>query len=445
MKLITICSLVLVLTSCSKKHDEVHYTPSPGLGGDTWAKGSIDKYLYDSLTLPYNIDVKYRWDPWEVNIGAQLVPPDEKQIIPAVEAIKKIWIETYNAETGGTDFIRKYAPKHFVMVGSAEYMPNGSMLLGQAEGGKKILMYVINNFSQTNIGALRQMLHTIEHEFAHILHQTVLYPESFKYITPDYTGTWFNMSDADAQARGFATSYARSGPDEDFVETISTMLIEGKNRWEELVTDQNATAQEALRKKEATVVDYFKKVWNIDFYSLQKRTQDAINKLSPDTFNLMFGFDKYYKRAAYVPDFKRLPDSGPAFMAAFDTAAYRLDTVTKHDVEFYRVDPIFSSQSSMTLRAYVYSKQYDQVFPLDYNFSYTKTPSNIYSFSYVSAADQNASDLKPYFQKLIDFFKSDQFKLDWYQQYSSNNSLYPKVLFTPQQNPNNYFIGLVAR
>jgi hypothetical protein len=132
-------------------------------------------------------------------------------------------------------------------------------------------------------------------------------------------------------------------------------------------------------------------------------------------------------------------------MAAFDTAAYRLDTVTKHDVEFYRVDPIFSSQSSMTLRAYVYSKQYDQVFPLDYNFSYTKTPSNIYSFSYVSAADQNASDLKPYFQKLIDFFKSDQFKLDWYQQYSSNNSLYPKVLFTPQQNPNNYFIGLVAR
>src|SRR6476620_9165408 len=301
IKLFTFCSLMLTIASCSKKNDEVHYSPSPGLGGDTWAKGPIDKWMEDSLTKPYNINVKYRWDPWEVNLSASLVPPEEKRVIPALEAMKRIWIDPYNAETGSDAFIRKYAPKEFIMVGSAEYLSNGNILLGQAEGGKKIAMYVINNFSTTDIDALRQMLHTIEHEFGHILHQTVMYPETFKTITPDYTGTWFNMSDAEAQSRGFATSYARSNPDDDFVETLSTMLIEGKNRWEELISAQNATAQAALRRKEAIVVDYFKNTWKIDFYSLQKRTQDALNKLSPDPISAYFGFDKKFTALTAIP------------------------------------------------------------------------------------------------------------------------------------------------
>lgn len=445
-KLITFCSLALVIASCSKKNEDVQYTPSPGLGGDVWSKGAIDKWLEDSLVKPYNISVKYRWDPWEVNIGANLVPPEEQRIIPALEAMKRIWIDPYNEETGSEAFIRKYAPKQFVMVGSAEYLSNGNMLLGQAEGGKKIAMYVINNFATTNLDELRRMLHTIEHEFGHVLHQTVMYPASFKTITPDYTGTWYNMSNAEAQSRGFATNYARSNPDDDFVETLSTMLIEGKNRWDELVTDQNAAAQAALRKKEAVVVEYFKNVWKINFYSLQERTQKALNVLSPDTFETMFGYDKVFKGGAYLESHPRLPKSGPVFTAAFDSAAYRIDTLTQSELVLSRVDAIIRSANVMELDVYLYSPADKQQFMVaSYDFNYTKGADGFYTFNFVSANQPDGTFLVPYLKEMLDFFKNEQFKLSWYQQYSSNNSRYPKVLFTPKQNPNNYFIGLAAR
>jgi substrate import-associated zinc metallohydrolase lipoprotein len=88
---------------------------------------------------------------------------------------------------------------------------------------------------------------------------------------------------------GFVTAYAMSAPDEDFVEMIATMLIEGRNGFDNLVnaipagTSMNGTTQgEAktrLRQKEAMVVSYFKAVWNIDFYNLQSRTRAAVESL----------------------------------------------------------------------------------------------------------------------------------------------------------------------
>jgi substrate import-associated zinc metallohydrolase lipoprotein len=111
------------------------------------------------------------------------VPPEESKVIPAMSIVKQIWIEPYNAETGSETFIKKYAPKHFVLVGSPQYEFNGE-ILATAEGGNKIVMFVINRFDKNNIVELRRMLHTIQHEFAHILHQNILYPQEFKTITP---------------------------------------------------------------------------------------------------------------------------------------------------------------------------------------------------------------------------------------------------------------------
>ena len=255
LKIATVLFLIVVLAACRKDETLSETTPL-GLGGDTFAKGPVDKWLYDSITKPYNIEVKYRWDPWEVNLDKTLVPPDESKVIPAMQAIKQIWIDPYNAETGSETFIKRYSPKSFVLVGSPEYNYNGTMLLGQAEGGNKIAMYVINQFDKNNITELRRMLHTIEHEFAHILHQNILYPQEFKSITPAYTSTWFNISDEEAQAQGYVTAYSMAGPDEDFVEMIATMLVEGKDRFNELVAAQDASVQALIRKKEQIVVDY---------------------------------------------------------------------------------------------------------------------------------------------------------------------------------------------
>jgi substrate import-associated zinc metallohydrolase lipoprotein len=137
---------------------------------------------------------------------------------------------------------------------------------------------------------VKQMFHVIEHEFGHILHQTVMYPQEFKLIcTGYYTGNWNNISDYAARQDGFVTAYAMSAYDEDFVEMISMMLVEGKAGFDKIVNSippgvsingmARADAQARLRKKETMVVDYFKTVWKIDFYSLQTRVRTAVNKL----------------------------------------------------------------------------------------------------------------------------------------------------------------------
>lgn len=263
--------------SCSKEDDDLSM-PLPGLGGDTWAEGPIDIWLYENYVAPYNIEVKYRFDSYELASNKVLVPPMENKVLPVMEAIKSTWIEPYNQEAG-ENFLKELAPKQFVLVGSPEYNDNGTITLGTAEGGLKVVLYKINDFETDNEAEVKQMLHTIHHEFGHILHQNIMYPEAFKRITTDYTASWNDFSLADARSRGYITQYARSQVDDDFVEMMSIMLIEGKEGFDAIVAGTPEAAQGLLRQKEAIVVGYFKEAWNINFYDLQMRTQLAIDAL----------------------------------------------------------------------------------------------------------------------------------------------------------------------
>jgi substrate import-associated zinc metallohydrolase lipoprotein len=261
---------------CSSKIEDV----SPkveGLGGDVLSKQPIDIWLEQTFTKPYNIEVKYRWDGNEVNLGKTLTPPLVSKVQPTMEAVKAIWIDPYEAEAG-SDFIKKFCPKQYVLVGSREWNSNGTVTLGTAEGGLKIVLYAINDFDKKDVAGIKQMLHTIHHEFAHILQQNILPSPAFKQITPGtYTSNWYNVSNATALSLGYVTSYAMSDPNEDFVEVLAEMLVEGKPAFDARINAMtNTTAKAAIRLKEALVIDYLKQAYNIDFRSLQTRTQNAI-------------------------------------------------------------------------------------------------------------------------------------------------------------------------
>lgn len=282
MKKINYRLVVLAFTlgffaACSDK-DDVDNTPLPGLGGETWVKGPLDNWLYETFVVPYNIETKYRFDRYELALNRVLVPPKEEKVRLAMETIKKTWIDPYEQEAGPS-FIKRLSPKQFVLVGSPEFNPNGTITLGTAEGGRKVVLYKLNDLSKDDKSEVKQMLHTIHHEFAHILHQTIMYPEEYKRITTDYTASWNDFSLADARSRGYITQYARSSPDEDFVEMISIMLIEGKEGFNKIISTVPEDKQAVLRRKEQLVVGYFKDAWNIDFYSLQARAIKAINEL----------------------------------------------------------------------------------------------------------------------------------------------------------------------
>jgi substrate import-associated zinc metallohydrolase lipoprotein len=291
------CISLALLTSCSKEDDLGYVEDIPGLGGDTWIPGPLDKWLYDTLTVPFNIAVKYKWDQFEFELNKVLVPPKEEKVVPVMSAIKKVWINNYIEEAGLT-FFKKYSPKFFILSGSASWNENGTITLGTAEGGRKVVLYLLNDFRTKDMPGyvpadsanVKQMFHVIEHEFGHILHQTIMYPQEFKQIsTGYYTGNWNNISDAAARQDGFVTAYAMSAYDEDFVEMISMMLVEGKAGFDKIVNSippgtsingmSQADAKARLRRKETMVVEYFKTVWKIDFYRLQAKTRKTIDQL----------------------------------------------------------------------------------------------------------------------------------------------------------------------
>lgn len=299
-KIVALGFLVSMLASCGKEDFDINEANNiNGLGGDTWVKGPIDNWIYDTLTVPYNISVKYKWDQWEdlSDITKIIVPPKEEIIIPVLSATRKAWINPYIAEAGEL-FFKRLSPKFMYMIGSPAFESNGGIKLGQAEGGRKVILLATNyvktktmpNYTPADSFWLKEMFHTIHHEFAHILHQTIMYPDEFKNLNPSlYTAEWINYTDEDAWRDGFITAYSMNVVDDDFVEMVSVMLLDGRAGFEaKLASIPNGTSPRGttrdqaiarLRAKESIVVNYFKQTWNIDFYNLQLRTRQAVESL----------------------------------------------------------------------------------------------------------------------------------------------------------------------
>jgi hypothetical protein len=288
------------------------------------------------------------------------------------------------------------------------------------------------------------MIHTSHHEFGHILHQTIRYPDEFKFVNsklalPGYTSTWFNISDEQALQNGYITAYAMATYDEDFVEMISGMLLEGRSRFNELVASVNPTAQQALREKERRVVEYFSNVWKIDFYSLQTRVQAALNSLVvPETIEQAYGFQKTYSTASVNPANQTLLPQSAYFNSLFNTSASNVAAIPGYNLTLDSLAVIYGDVTTMVLRMYI--TQNNNVFVADYTYTISKT-GNVYSYTFVGAVNSNATVIQSAVTPLLDYYSTNQFKLSWYADPSV--SIYPRVKFTPQSTPSRYFIGLL--
>ncbi|NML41278.1 hypothetical protein HHL17_29055 [Chitinophaga sp. G-6-1-13] len=271
---ILVAGLITLLSGCGKKEnlDISNLFPE-----DNQQPTTLDNWITANYTKPYNIEVRYKWDPYAVATDKTLIPVKESMVIPVMDLIHKTWVEPYINEVG-LPFFLKYSPKQIILVGSPRYNSNGTITLGEAEGGKTIQLLRLNEFNQKNAGFVKFMLHTIHHEFAHILHQTIFYPREYKALTPSgYTGTWNNTTLQEALDLGFITPYARSKADEDFVEMVSTMLTEGKDGFDQMVSQSRTTVgKDMLQRKAQIVRTYFQNSWKINFDSLQAKTATAI-------------------------------------------------------------------------------------------------------------------------------------------------------------------------
>jgi substrate import-associated zinc metallohydrolase lipoprotein len=436
--------LLLAMASCNKEED-LNLQQPVGLGGDVTAQGPVDKWLKDSLTTPYNIAVKYRWDPWELSLDKTLTPPDESKIIAAMSAIKRVWIDPYNAETGSELFIKKYSPKQFVLVGSVEYN-FGTVIAGQAEGGNNITFFDVNqNFFQDKGTSVKEMLHTAHHEFAHILHQNVLYPQEYKSITvnkglPGFTATWFNVSDKQAHEWGYITPYSMASSDEDFVEMISIMLMEGRSRFNELLLSITSVAgREALQEKERAIVDYFQRIYNINFYSLQTRVQAALKAVVPPppvpAVDQAYGFGKQYTTASFNPANTLLQPQPAAFMNIYNSSKNAVAALP-YGLTMDSIAFIQSTATRAVLR--IYLGQAGGVFAGDFTYTVTKGANNLYTYTYL-LTNGNGNLISAAVAPLVNYFRNNQFAITWYADPISSN--YPRIQFTPQATPGTFFIA----
>ncbi|MDR0729159.1 MAG: putative zinc-binding metallopeptidase [Prevotellaceae bacterium] len=286
MKRIFLCmAMTAMLVACTKEE----LNPDAkllGMGGDTWERTELDDWLYHEFVVPYNMEIKYKWDPYELDLGKNYVPVDESRVKELMIAVKKVWIEPYESQAG-SNFIKKLAPKRYVLVGSLQYNAT-TTTLGFAEGGNKIVILDVNSFNPKDPSIVRKILHTAEHEFVHTLHQTTLYPSEWQTICREsYTGSWQSTPDAEFGPAGFVSKYARANPDEDFAETISHIVVNGRQWFEDYMTSVGTDAAAKLRAKENIIIAYFKTIWNIDFYEtydgagdgLVEMTQEAIARL----------------------------------------------------------------------------------------------------------------------------------------------------------------------
>ena len=285
-QIIYLLLIVIAAASCRKEDPLPDTTNIPGLGGDTWVKGPIDSFIYENLTKPFNIDIKYKWNQFTVSqIDKNVIPMREEYVMSVLEsALIKVWARPYIEETDSL-FLKVYAPKSFVLAGSGAYQPDGSAILGVAGGGRQITLFQLNYFKPNSVPdhidydtiVQKETYLTTHHEFSHIFDQTRRRPDEFDNVSQSgYSTDWININNEQARENGFITAYASSQAREDWAEMISFLLVNGEQGFAAIVNQiSNPDAQDAIWLKREIIIKYFKDYWNIDFVSLQARVRAA--------------------------------------------------------------------------------------------------------------------------------------------------------------------------
>ena len=293
---ITIVLAALAASSCQRDVIE----PESVIKDSTVEMNDFDRWLEVNFLKPYNIEFKYRYALNESDMGYYTVPADVNSSVIYAHLVKYLCIDTYD-EIAGVSFTRSYFPKMFFLIGTWEYRNNGSIVLGTAEAGKKIMLAGVNElplvFQYYEGAELDDYLNTyyiktIHHEFTHILNQTKAFSDSFKQITSaTYVADACFDTDNYWRGRGYITAYAQSEPREDFAELLSEYVTHNAAWWDEQIADASKETAE-VRKTDpsaedgATLIEskidivrnYMQDSWNIDIDVLR----DIINRRMAD-------------------------------------------------------------------------------------------------------------------------------------------------------------------
>jgi len=445
-----LCGLLLMSAASCRKSSALDVDMSKYVV-DNPAPSDLDNWIMTNLTNPYNIQLQYRFDRnLQGDVAKDVSPVSLDKVQPTAQAIINIFLKTYE-KVAGAPFIKTYTPKQFVLFGSPAYNPDGSLTLGSADGGRRVILYDLNSLDFTNPAQVSAKMLTIHHEFTHILNQTVAMQPEFQLITAsDYMLDWTNAtnSNAVAQSLGFVSRYARQDYNEDFAEMVASLLIKGQLWFDTYAKAAGADGQSKLKQKEAMVVDYFRQYLNVNFRDLQYE----VGKVLRDTYNdktrgFLYAWQNNLLANPLVVDFNQpyYAQFGQStkFATIWSQVKAGLATVGYTPVSFNVVfvsPTVIQMQHTLSNAAGAVVAWYDYNIAVNANGEITFT-----KFDNGSTAPQyvNGRTALPAFVPLNNYLATKLFKADWMPATATNGgSNYLKYAgFYVSTEPDNYFYG----
>lgn len=264
----------LTLASCSDDDVNKDQTIYPDTAKQ---RDAFETWLVKNFTNPYNVEVKYKFEDIDTDMKYTLTPADSAKSAKLAIITKYLWFDAYD-EVMGQDFVKLNVPRVLQFVGSPAYNSEGTMVLGTAEGGYKVTLYMVNSLTDQmlhNYATLNHYyFHTIHHEFTHILTQKKPYDRSYELITAaEYvSGDWYQIGDQEAYEKGFISPYAMSEPNEDFAEMFTYYLTDSPEQWAAKVNAAGEGAT-AINEKLAILRSYMADNWKLDIDEMRDAIQ----------------------------------------------------------------------------------------------------------------------------------------------------------------------------
>lgn len=249
----------------------------------------LDIYIQEHFTDTYGIAVRYKYVDRYVEGDKRVVPPKREVVEPMLDFLTDLWVEPFISVENGEKFFKRFVPAEIVLIGSPIYNNDGTITLGTADAGARITLTVVNDIDENDQEWVFQQLHTIYHEFAHIMHQNFNLPPNWQQISPQgYTsaGSWYNLSNEEALERGFVSNYATSSFNEDFAETVAFILFDPDFYDNYTVDEDNCTTADCesrnegramIRKKYNAVITHYAQNTGVDLLAIREIIQDKLN------------------------------------------------------------------------------------------------------------------------------------------------------------------------
>lgn len=252
---------------------------------------SLDHWLYQTYTLPYNIDVKYRWDANATGLSNTTTPPIREQVKPTMEAIEKLWLEVYT-KVAGKDFMKTYAPREIYLYGSKNLDREGNEQIKSKHSPIQMPLFRVNEFNPKDSVAVAIVTRMAHHQFAKTLIQKKpIDREAFYQLNfYNYNDNWgrgsaqlYDLATRASDFGYYSMLAARGSVEEDFAETVSALLCNTNIEVDDMIynyagyadpytpndAERAKNAIKTLNAKKEFVIKYFKDNFNINFNRLQ--------------------------------------------------------------------------------------------------------------------------------------------------------------------------------